>query len=290
MSFLSDLNWVDIFILVILVLSSIAGLIRGFFKEICTLGVWLFSALGAWVFSKNLASKMVEWMGETTYAKMQRVFDNQDYLNFALRLTAGMIIFVILLIFLQILVSIFTSKVQVSVLSSADKVLGLVIGLVRGLLLLGVLWYFFYNVMGITAVTDGNKDKVYIKQVESSVMLGPVKVMSNIVKPILDPFVNRLSKKAIEDTPQENEAQDTLQSQTIIPQNQEENSQSQELPEITDDVTSPEIQQPNTQNIGNAQDATERAITPTVGQDNAEMSNPGLSDNALREIQELLGN
>lgn len=283
MEFLSHLNWIDIFILVILVLSAVAGMVRGFFKEMCTLGVWLFSALGAWMFSQSLAAKLVDWMGEKTYTRMQEVFDNQDYLNFALRLAAGIIIFIILLIFLQIIVSVFTAKIRLKALTSVDKILGLVVGVVRGLLVLGVLWYFVNNVMGITTVTEINKERSYIQQSQKSILLPPVKITANIVKPFLDPFVNKVTngntqQNIVTETPAVSET----------PAQPDANTQAIEVIEDISGIEAPN-EQTQSSDIGDAQDATERAITPTVGNADA-ASNPGLSEEALQEIQNLLSN
>ncbi|MFV0321156.1 MAG: CvpA family protein [Alphaproteobacteria bacterium] len=285
MEFLSHLNWIDIFILVILVLSAIAGMVRGFFKEICTLGVWLFSALGAWMFAQSLATKLVDWMGEKTYSRMQEVFDNQGYLDFALRLAAGIIIFIILLIFLQIIVSVFTAKIRLKALTSVDKMLGLVVGVVRGLLVLGVLWYFVHNVMGITTVTETNKDRAYIQQSQKSILLPPVKITANIVKPFLDPFVNRVTSS----NGQMAEPQTLPVNESQTQGSEDTQTQSLEVIEDISVIEAPNAQPTTTNDIGNAQDATERAITPTVGNSDA-ATNPGLSDEALQEIQDLLSN
>lgn len=283
MEFLSHLNWIDIFILVILVLSAVAGMVRGFFKEMCTLGVWLFSALGAWMFSQSLAAKLVDWMGEKTYTRMQEVFDNQDYLNFALRLAAGIIIFIILLIFLQIIVSVFTAKIRLKALTSVDKILGLVVGVVRGLLVLGVLWYFVHNVMGITAITEINKERSYIQQSQKSILLPPVKITANIVKPFLDPFVNKVTSG--------NTQQNIVTETPVVSETPAQPDTNTQAIEVIEDISGIEAPNEQTQSndIGDAQDATERAITPTVGNADA-ASNPGLSEEALQEIQDLLSN
>lgn len=266
-SIFSYLNWIDILILLTLVISGFAGLFRGFVKEVTTFGVWFFSFLGAWLFSASLGAKIQEWMGEARYESWQRKFDNDSYLDFALRFAGGILIFIILLIFLQIVVSVFTARIRFSALSSVDKILGLIIGVIRALVLLSLIWYFASYTMAITQKGEQNQQKSYIQTINNSKLLPIVKLSTVFIKPFLDPLILYFSKSPDINWGDMNTDSSFKIEDLQTPQNDDSGglliNENTDTPLLTDNM----IDTTDEPEIGNAEDATERAITPIIGQD-----------------------
>src|ERR1041385_2992010 len=68
--FMSNLNWVDIVILVIFFASVLAGLIRGFVKEIISLVTWI----AAFFIATMFASKLAAWF--TSFPSVQSMISS----------------------------------------------------------------------------------------------------------------------------------------------------------------------------------------------------------------------
>ncbi len=291
MGILGSLNWVDVTIALVLLISGLAGLFRGFVKESTTFGVWFFSFLGAWLFSSALGSKIAASLGEARYEKIREKFGNDSYLDFLLRFVGGLIIFVILLIFLQIVVSVFTARVRFKALSSLDKILGLLFGLIRGLLLLSLVWYFFHHVMAITQKSEQNAEKSYIQTIENSLLLPVVKISTFFVKPFLDPLIPLFSKSPDIDY-KASPSSATEETTTVKDLNSDDLLIGEAAPMPATDETpvdttpEPVISDAEEPVIGDAEEATERAITPVIGNGQAIDELPaGIDD----EINNILG-
>lgn len=110
------MNVTDIFILVIIVLSGLLALIRGFVKEVLSMAGWV----GAAVVTYYLFQPVVPYF---------RGFIAIPWLADA---AAGVVIFVIALILLSGISHAIAIRVHQSNFSALDKSLGLVFGLLRG--------------------------------------------------------------------------------------------------------------------------------------------------------------
>ncbi len=254
---------------------------RGFMREVTSFGVWFFSFLGAWLFSGALGNKLGEWMGEARYESWRLKFDNDSYFDFFLRLAGGILIFIVLLIFLQIIVSVFTARVHFARLSSVDKILGLLFGLIRGFVFLSLIWYFAHFVMAITQKDDQGKEKSYIQTIDNSLLLPTVKLTTLFIKPFLDPLVTYFSK-----SPDIN--------MNITPDGSKDTFSTHDLGEndllinenIGTDLSNDNIVDTTEEpDIGGAEDAMERAITPIIGEGPL---NDELPEDAGLEIDNIL--
>ena len=113
---------IDYIILGIVLISAIAGLVRGFLKEVCALVTWILAIWLAWHFGASL----------------------EPYLGGALRkapygLWAGRgLVFLAVLIVGAIVGAIVSYFVRLSFFNATDRLLGFLLGLVRGVLVLGV--------------------------------------------------------------------------------------------------------------------------------------------------------
>ena len=119
------LNQVDIAILIITVLSSLFGLWRGFIKEMLSLLSWVAALLVARVYSEYL-SEMMSGMIE----------------NSGLRYVTAFAVLFVAVMMVGTLINFLLSKVLgVSGLKFADRLLGGVFGIARGLIIVLVIMF-----------------------------------------------------------------------------------------------------------------------------------------------------
>lgn len=117
------MTWIDYAILGICLASAVFGYWRGFVKEALALVTWLLAILFAW----QGAWLIEESLGEWSAAPELRIW------------AARAIIFVAVLVIGGVLAWLLRSLIRSSGLSSTDRSLGVLFGLARGVLLVGLL-------------------------------------------------------------------------------------------------------------------------------------------------------
>lgn len=113
------MNWVDVAILAVLVLSALAGLARGLVREVLGVGAWVLALLAAWELFADAAPVMHRHVADPNIA------DGAAFL----------VVFVPTLIVLWVLARVVSGAVQRSAVGGLDRTLGLVFGLARGALI-----------------------------------------------------------------------------------------------------------------------------------------------------------
>jgi len=124
------LNTIDIIVGVVLLVSGVFALVRGFVHEILAIGGWILAALAAlWgVFRvprvHAIAHQFIakDWLADTA---------------------AGVVIFLVVLIIASFFTHWVSRHVQRSALGSADRALGFAFGLVRGLVFCSLAYMVF---------------------------------------------------------------------------------------------------------------------------------------------------
>lgn len=116
------INVVDIAVLAILLISAVLAYARGFVHEVLSVGGWIgaiFATFYGFPYAKPLARKYIS-------------------LDLAADLTAGVVIFIVTLVFLSLLTRAIANRVQASALNVLDRSLGFLFGLARGAVLVCV--------------------------------------------------------------------------------------------------------------------------------------------------------
>jgi membrane protein required for colicin V production len=115
--------WTDYVIIALLVFSSVAGLMRGLLREVFSLLTWIAAVWLAWEFSDLLEPHL----GGALSAAAVRPW------------AARTIVFVAVMLIGTALGALITHFVRLSLFSGIDRLLGLVFGLLRGVVVLGLL-------------------------------------------------------------------------------------------------------------------------------------------------------
>ena len=124
------MNTIDIIVGIVLLISSVFALIRGFVHEVLAIGGWILAALAAL------------W-GVFRVPKVHEIahhFIEKDWLA---DVAAGVAIFLVVLIATSLITHWVARHVQRSALGSADRALGFAFGLVRGLVLCSLAYMVF---------------------------------------------------------------------------------------------------------------------------------------------------
>jgi membrane protein required for colicin V production len=112
----------DYIILAIVLISAVAGLIQGFLREACSLVTWVLAVWLAWKFGPMLAPHLGGALSKAAYG-----------------LWAGRaIVFIAVLVIGAIIGATVNYFVRLSIFSGLDRLLGFVLGLVRGVVIVGV--------------------------------------------------------------------------------------------------------------------------------------------------------
>ena len=116
----------DIAIVAVLLVSALFAFLRGFVHELLAIAAWAGAVLAAMYGVAHLAPVVREMSGMGTMAD----------------LAAAMGIFLLVLVILMIVTRLIAKRVQGSALSTLDRSLGLIFGLLRGALLVCIAWIF----------------------------------------------------------------------------------------------------------------------------------------------------
>lgn len=119
------MSWVDAAILVMIVLSAVISLMRGFVREALSLAAWVLAFWIAISFAHRLAA--LAWLSDLIHSPSARLIVAFAIL-FLLTLVAGALV--------NYLVG---QLVRKSGLSGTDRMLGMVFGIGRGIALVGIL-------------------------------------------------------------------------------------------------------------------------------------------------------
>ncbi len=115
--------WLDILILGIVSVSALISLIRGFVREAFSLAVWVLAFWVSWNFFRDLEVPLQAWIGSPT-ARLGIAF---AALMIVTLVVGGLVNFLLI------------QLVQRTGMSGTDRLIGMVFGAARGILLVAVL-------------------------------------------------------------------------------------------------------------------------------------------------------
>jgi membrane protein required for colicin V production len=113
---------IDYIILAIVLVSAVTGLIQGFLREVCSLVSWVLAVWLAWKIGPSLEPHLGGVLRQAPYG-----------------LWAGRgIVFIAVLVIGGIIGAILNHFVRLSIFSGLDRLLGFLLGLTRGVVIVGV--------------------------------------------------------------------------------------------------------------------------------------------------------
>lgn len=127
------MNWADWAIVIVLTLSSVISLARGFIKEALSLVIWVVALVVANVFSHRLEVFLVNTISTPSLRAM----------------TAFLLVFIGVLLLGAIVNFLIGLIVKATGLSGTDRLLGMVFGFVRGLLVVMIFLIYVPNYVAI---------------------------------------------------------------------------------------------------------------------------------------------
>ncbi len=128
------MNWVDLVVLALIVLSGLLAFMRGFVREVLGLGAWVIAGVAAYLAFPYLQPWLRQQFSDPTIADAIAI--------------AG--VFIIVLVLLSLFASAISGAIQSVGLGGLDRTLGLVFGLVRGALLVAAA----YILVGLAVPVD----------------------------------------------------------------------------------------------------------------------------------------
>ncbi len=120
------MNWIDVIVIGVILLSALFAFARGFVKEVLSIAAWVGAGCAA-LYAVPLAAPFAKQLIGHDIAGMSVDFLAQAAVAFA--------VFVVALIVFSFLTSAIARLVKGSMLSSIDRTLGLIFGLLRGVVL-----------------------------------------------------------------------------------------------------------------------------------------------------------
>jgi membrane protein required for colicin V production len=157
------MNWIDMAIIVILALSMVMGFINGLVKEVASLAALILGIWGAIKFSAFTAEKLYDY------------FDmSGQYVGvISFLITFGII--VVLIHFVGLIVN---KIVDAAALGFVNRLLGIVFGLLKSVLILSVLFVV------INAIDD-HKSFLPKDKIEESIFFNPISDIAPAIFPII---------------------------------------------------------------------------------------------------------
>jgi len=123
------MNSIDLIVIAVVGISTVIAFLRGFVREMLTIGSWLGAALVALYGFPMLQGKFEGWISS----------------KLAADILCGLSLFLVSLVVLSILSHMIARLVRGSALTAVDRSLGLLFGLVRGAILVSLAYMLVYS-------------------------------------------------------------------------------------------------------------------------------------------------
>jgi len=145
---------IDIIVAVIVIISAIISFLRGFIREVLTIAGVIGGLAAAYFFGPLLAPTFQNWFGVDLGAdKAQKLFDLIP-MDILATVVAYASIFVLFVIIISVISHFTAGAVKALGLGPVDRSLGVIFGIVRGLVLLGLIYLPFHLLMTSDTKSD----------------------------------------------------------------------------------------------------------------------------------------
>jgi membrane protein required for colicin V production len=172
------MNWIDAVIIIILGLSMVMGFINGLVKEVASLAALILGIWGAIKFSSFTAEKL---------------YDYFDMSGSYVGIIAFLVTFGIIVVLIHFVGLIVNKIVDAAALSFVNRLLGIVFGLIKSVLILSVLFVVFNSI-------DARRSFLPDEVIEKSILFNPIADIAPAIFPIIgeggfDRSFDRFKKK-----------------------------------------------------------------------------------------------
>ncbi len=157
------MNWIDITIVVILILSMVMGFINGLVKEVASLAALILGIWGAIKFSSFTAAKLYDYFDMTG-----------QYVG----VIAFIITFAIIVVIIHFIGIVADKIVNAVSLGFVNRILGIVFGLLKSVLIMSV----FFVVLNVINDKRGFLPK---ETIEQSIFFNPISDIAPVIFPII---------------------------------------------------------------------------------------------------------
>lgn len=145
----------DIVVGVVILISAAIAFLRGFIREILTIAGVLGGILASLFLGPKLAPVFRGWFGVEEGEDVEKLFDLVP-MDIAADATAYVVIFVVFVIAISVISHFISGAVKAMGLGPIDRTLGVLFGVVRGFILLGLFYLPFHLMM-----KDESKEEIF---------------------------------------------------------------------------------------------------------------------------------
>lgn len=189
-------NILDLVIIAVIVLSALFAAWRGFTRETLSIGAWVGAAVVMFMFGENAVPLVAPYIEHPMVAKI----------------AAFAAVFLIALIPLAYISYRISESVRDSFVGPVDRLLGLVFGIARGLVVVGIGFLVFTSLVGPSRLPDWFKEARLRPLMESSgnliaALLPEREAVENAVKDV-EPMIGGKKKAQPDEVPAEDEPVD----------------------------------------------------------------------------------
>lgn len=157
---------IDVLVLIVLLISAVIAFLRGFIREILTIAGVVGGLAAAYFGGPLLTPSMHGWLGVEPDVQPERLFGILPYDLLGSILSYGLI-FIGVVIVLSILSHFLAEGAKNLGLGAIDRTLGFIFGLVRGVVLLGLLYmpvHLFIDDEAKASWFDSSRTHFYVEQ------------------------------------------------------------------------------------------------------------------------------
>lgn len=156
---------IDIAVAIVILISALIAFIRGFIREILTIAGVVSGVFAAWLAAPLLAPVFQGWFGVDPNAEEPQKLFNVVPLEWVADGCAYFLIFITVVIIISVLSHFLAESLRALGLGAVDRTLGVIFGIARGVLLVGLFYLPFYLFM------ENASDSTYLKDSKTAFYL-----------------------------------------------------------------------------------------------------------------------